>query len=188
MVPHTRPAGRLRIVYQGGADAGHLVGGDARPRSGPAADDAFVCFSSCYSFSHLSTHQWPIRLFLIGNRTEGDNLVTSLFEFCNQGVCQFAALVAADRGSHHTSSFRYSMMRHGSAVFLLRPARGTPYRWRKTLVEPTLSHPRAGRRGPPVLRPQKCAPSQHLPTLRKRIGPPLAVGPVGLRHPRHDPR
>src|SRR5215216_3565773 len=109
MVPHTRPAGRLRIVYQGGADAWHLVGGDARPRSGPAADDAFVCFSSGYSFSHLSTHQWPIRLSLIGNRTEGYDLVTSLFEFRNQSVCQFGFLVTADRGSHQALSFRYSI-------------------------------------------------------------------------------
>src|SRR5215217_535611 len=109
VVPDTRPAGRLRILYQGGADAGHLVGGDACPGPGPTTDDAFVCFSSGHSFSYPSTYQWPVRLSLIGNRTEGYDLVTSLFEFCNQGIGQFASLVAADRGSHHALSLRYSI-------------------------------------------------------------------------------
>src|SRR3712207_7367992 len=37
---------------------------------------------------------------LIGHRTEGYNLVTPLFEFCDQGIGQFASLVATDCGSH----------------------------------------------------------------------------------------
>jgi hypothetical protein len=45
-----------------------------------------IRFAGGHRFRHPAAHERPVRLFLIGYRTEGHHFMASLFEFRNEGI------------------------------------------------------------------------------------------------------
>src|SRR5205807_6339596 len=133
-----RTTGGHGVAAQGGADAGHLVGGDAHPGPGPAADHTGIDGALGDQPGDLLGDVGPGGVAALDGAA-ADDAASGALEVAGDVVGDGVAHVAADgdatRGAHRISlgcPRLARMCRTSSAVKRLRPSSSTALGWKRS--------------------------------------------------------
>ena len=103
VVPAAGAVGRGGVGAQRGADAGHLVGGDRRPRPRPAAHDALLGPARGHVAGGRLRGPGPVVALVLGQRPVQHRLVTAAADLLHDGAGDPGVLVGGDGDPHGAS-------------------------------------------------------------------------------------